>query len=178
MDTAYIFQTDALAYFVLICFALPELIIFAVCYASTFVNVIRRPEQTTNRVLAFVILLLILIIRFIYGSVFAFIIPDDSLPDSFMFIRRCLFFLVAGWWMLVLCLPPLYGIISFIIFGVGNKRLGTEDINYQEQIICILPVYNEDFALLVNGINSILKSDYKKELLEIHVSFDDSNVTD
>ena len=41
----------------------------------------------------------------------------------------------------------------------------------------ILPVYNEELDLLIKGIHSLLDQEYTKEMLELHISFDDDIIS-
>ena len=61
---------------------------------------------------------------------------------------------------------------------MGNIKRTSSHIKQLPKFISILPVYNESVENLVNAINAILNSNYPKELMEIHVSFDDTKLSD
>lgn len=73
--------------------------------------------------------------------------------------------------------PALFGVMSWLTYGAGNVRLDDSKLDPKPKFLCILPVYNEELVLLVTGIQSILESNYPKELIEVHVSIDDQDMS-
>lgn len=188
----YVHNPQQLSYGILSIFSIPEWILFSAMYTATFVNVIRRPERNakvadgekndkvreslpeTSRLLAFFMIVIFFVIRGIYAMFFYLAVPDGDIPFVIKFLQRVFLYAIAIWWMLILCGPAVCGVISWMIYGVGNVRLEPKtQMEEFAQIICILPVYNEEAGLLIRGIESILDSNYPKDKIALHVSFDD-----
>jgi chitin synthase len=168
---------DKLTFALFMLVAIPEWIAFAFAYISSFVNVIRRPEPQTSRVLTVFLILLITAIRAIYLAYFVSVLPDYYVPEWVFHVQKYFMYAISCWWMLILCGPALCGVVSWMINGVGNRRLYQRK-DYFQHTVCILPVYNEERELLLKGIDSILDSDFPAHLLEVHVSFDDEARSD
>ncbi|KAJ3036497.1 hypothetical protein HDV00_002677 [Rhizophlyctis rosea] len=164
---------DKLAYACVLLIAIPEWITFTFAYLSTFINVLRRPEPTTNRKLTSWLMALIFTIRSIYFVYFFSVLPDGMIPDIIYQLQKGFMYMISIWWMLILCGPALCGAICWLVQGVGDRKLESDE-KYLTPVVCILPVYNEPLPLLLAGLDSILQSDFPGHLLELHVSFDDA----
>ncbi|RKO94708.1 chitin synthase-domain-containing protein [Blyttiomyces helicus] len=176
------------------CAALVEWFLFAVLVIGTFFNVMVNHDQHTSISLCFVVMVIYVILRslflpFILIGLFG---SSDNLYGSFAsfiswlpHLTRVAAIILATWWNVILIMPCITVWYSRSRYGIGNKPLGEKLKTDEEMLInttgvgkttfryiVILPVYNETFQLLKEGILSILQSNYPPENIEIHISFD------
>jgi chitin synthase len=93
-------------------------------------------------------------------------------------IQRNILYILSGWWYIIICVPSLFSLYYLIFNNVGDIKEYANTKKTYKKIICILPIYNEDFELLEKGLYSIFNLDYPMELLDIHISFDDYSISD
>ncbi|KAJ3190356.1 hypothetical protein HDU85_000652 [Gaertneriomyces sp. JEL0708] len=60
-------------------------------------------------------------------------------------------------------------------YGIGNDPLPLTKTQYKFTIL--LPVYNEELSLLVEGVESIINSDYEPSRMEVHIAFDNGELS-
>ncbi|KAJ3132934.1 hypothetical protein HK100_004815 [Physocladia obscura] len=171
----------------LVFLAIPELLVFIIAFGSNFINVIKNPEHSTSRILAVFMLLLTTSIRCCFVC-FLFLAPafGNRLTGNQQIIvnglQHIFMYVVSGWWIVTICIPPVMATVYSFKYGSGNRRLtlnnGTtfSDSNLP-RFILILPVFNEELSLLIAGIDSILDSDYNPSKIVLHVAFDSYEIS-
>ncbi|KAJ3081860.1 hypothetical protein HK100_009806, partial [Physocladia obscura] len=172
---------------VLVFLAIPELFVFTIAFGSNFVNVIKNPEKSTSRILALFMLLLTTMIRCCFIC-FLFLAPafgnklTNKEANTITELQRTFMYVVSGWWVMTICIPPVMATFYSFKYGSGNRRLTTQHVSDSEdpmplpKFILILPVYNEELELLVDGIKSILNSDYDSSKIILHIAFDSKEI--
>jgi hypothetical protein len=64
-----------------------------------------------------------------------------------------------------------------VFYGLGESRLPSRYWHIPGKVFCILPVYNEELLRLIEGVDSLLKSQYSG-VLECHIAFDSDEDSD
>lgn len=161
--------------FVITIVAFIEWSTFMVINVKTFMNVLRNPDKTTGVGRTVFVMVLYVAIRcmflpfYVAGASINIPIYGDFQP----ILYKVSAVILTVWWNMVILLPCITVWYSRVRYGIGNKALpGTrEEYNF----IIILPVYNETLQLLVEGVDSMLKSEFPKHLMQIHVAFDNDD---
>ena len=164
-------------YLVFSIFSVVELILFFTYYSSTYLNVSFFPEKTTSRILAVTVIFCMFCLRACY-SIFYFLAIPNWTSETVSILQRAFLYVLAGWWYLVIALPSVFSLYYILFYEVGDVKEYSCNKDIYKKIVCILPVYNEDFELLRQGFDSIFLSDYPSDMLEINISFDDERVSE
>jgi len=144
---------------------------------KTFLNVLKNPDKTTGTgrtvfvMAAYVVIRCMFLPFYLAGAMINIPIYGAYQP----MLYKIAAVILTVWWNMVILLPCVTVWYSRLRYGIGNKALGATREQYN--VIIILPVYNETLELLVEGIDSMLKSNYEKNLMEIHVAFDNDQFT-
>ena len=166
-------------YLILTILSLPEWFIF-LYYTSIYLNVYKFSDKDTNKILTLGIIVILFSIRSLYLVFYVLALPDNvNLNFQLIFyIQRNIFYMLRVWWYIVICIPSLFSLYHLIFNNIGDIKEYANTKKTYKKIIYILPIYNEDINLLKKGLDSIFKLDYPMELLDIHISFDDDNITE
>jgi len=158
-------------------FAFVEWCTFLYLNIKTFLNVLKNPDSTTGTGRTVFVMVAYVAIRCMFLPFYlagAFIdIPVYGQYQPLLYKVAAV--ILTVWWNLVILLPCVTVWYSRLRYGIGNKAL--PDSREKYNFVIILPVYNETLELLVEGVDSMLKSNYDKTLMQIHVAFDNDEFT-
>lgn len=158
--------------------AIIEWFTFLIINIRTFLNVIRNPDKTTGSGRAIFFLISYVVIRCLFLPFYlagaAINIPVYSEKYQPLMYKIATIILTT-WWNMVILLPCVTVWYSRLRYGIGNKA--KPDTREPYNFVVVLPVYNETIELLVEGVDSIINSNYPKSLIQIHVSFDSDELS-
>jgi len=156
-----------------------EWLTFLVINMKTFLNVLKNPDRTTGVARTVFVALVYIVSRCMFLPFYlagAFIqIPIYSDGYQAVLYKAATTFLTI-WWNMTLLLPCITVWYSRLRYGIGNDPLPESREKYR--FVIILPVYNETLELLIEGVDSMLKSNYPADQVEIHVAFDNDDLSD
>jgi chitin synthase len=156
-----------------------EWLVFTVLNTKTFLNVLKNPDRTTSVAQMLIVAGAYLCIRCLFLPIYfagAYIqIPVFSTLYAPILYRIAISILTI-WWNVTLLLPCITVWYSRMRYGIGNTPM--RDTREPYHFIVVLPVYNETMELLVAGVESIVKSNYPADLLQIHVAFDNDDLSE
>ena len=164
--------------FGLSCAALIEWFVFSCINLRTFANVLANPDPTTSIPRAAFMMIMYFVLRLIFlpfylsGSMIELPVLGTIQP---ILVKAAIVFL-SIFWNLTLMSPVINVWYSRMRYGIGNNPLPEPREPYS--FVVILPVYNETFELLTEGIQSILDSNFPSDRIVIHVAFDNEEVSD
>lgn len=146
--------------------AVIEYIIFTPLWLLIFKNVYRNPESSTSKSLVLFNSVIIVVVRAIF---LPYILSMSNLIESDS--KMVVLYFLSGWWYLNMTIPLVFALIASIKTRIGNICLLL--FSRAHKFVVVIPVYNEELRLLIECIKSIVNQNYPKNLIEIHVSFDD-----
>ena len=156
-----------------------EWTVFTILNLRTFLNVLKNPDQTTSVAQMILVTAGYFAVRCLYLPIYLaganIDIPVFSAIYGHIMYKISITILTV-WWNLTLLLPCMTVWYSRMRYGIGNAPLPETRDKYN--FIIILPVYNETLELLVDGVNSLLKSNYPADRFQIHVAFDNDNLSE
>ncbi|RUS33389.1 chitin synthase-domain-containing protein [Jimgerdemannia flammicorona] len=177
-----------------------ECVVFGTLYLYNLSVAARHPEVGAPRSLwRFLVLVVVLALRLCLVSFYISFDPYDQYPDFVASVYRVVFVTVTVWFTMFLCMPALLMPLCWYYYGLGDKRLGEAatsgtlglsvrrivglkdtDAHHERKyhVIVIVPIYNEEPEILWKGISALLNSTFSKRRLEIHLSFDNPEISD
>ena len=168
---------QALSAFELTCFVFSvfgviELLTFSLVVLYTFFNVARHPDSSTSFLRVLLAVIFYLTFRSVFVPfLFAGLIVKTSFVKEYMpLITKISVIIMGCWYNLTITLPCFTTIYSRWYYGVGNAMLTPSQTKFD--FVVLLPVYNETYELLVEGIQSIIQQNYPQDKITLHVSFD------
>ena len=160
------------------CIAIVEWFTFLVINIRTFLNVLRNPDKTTGVGRTVFLMILYVVIRCLFLPFYlAGLSVNIAVYEQYQpVLYKISTTLLTVWWNAVILLPCVTVWYSRLRYGIGNKARG--DTREVYNFIIVLPVYNETLKLLTEGVESMLKSNYTSSHVQIHVSFDNDEMSE
>lgn len=163
-----------------------EWIVYVVVFGSVYRTVATHSEKTTSGCCALLVFVTLVLLRALLSVSFAYaMIPGAVVPWFLSVLIKIAVTVFIVWWIFMTSVPITVGLIRGLLNGFGDVKLEytLEELENgllsdPHMVYVILPVYNEELPLLLTGIDALCKSEYDRSKLELHISFDDENVSD
>lgn len=156
-----------------------EWLVFTSLNMRTFLNVLKNPDPTTSVAQMLLVAIGYLCVRALFLPIYLAGANIDIPFFSALYapiLYKISITILTVWWNVTLLLPCITVWYSRMRYGIGNSPLPETRERYN--FIIVLPVYNETLELLVEGVNSMLKSNYPADRFQIHVAFDNNELSD
>ncbi|EED21623.1 chitin synthase D [Talaromyces stipitatus ATCC 10500] len=156
--------------------AFVEWFLWLAAFLFGLVNVYRKAEHWTTRVIAVFIMTVFSILRSIFLPVMIVTLPlPTNITSHFSWAMVNLLQWFAFYTFSVLLLVPWALCIYRLVTNEVGRAKRIEDVLHDTvspKVVVVMPVYNEEPEVLIRAIRSVVGSDYPSSCLHVFLSFD------
>lgn len=157
---------------IFVSFVTGEFVLSTIAFSSIFLNIFKAPDKDTSKILCALMMVLITLLKTIYvPSILVLVLERKNL--IVYDLNKIALYILSGWWYINLVIPNIVALVMSLKSGIGNIELDHKKYSKKYNFIVILPVYNEDYKNLINGVSSVINMNYNKEKITMHISFDE-----